>query len=513
MSAGTAGGGAGDMLGGRYRTVRLLPGDRAGTPSAVESWLADDTILQRSVRLDIHRSGRRAAREFIRRALAFGAVARHPSLTRVLDVVDGPDNAYVVSAWVDGTTLQDVLGDGPLDSDVAAAMVAALADAVAACHRAGAVLGGLGPDQVTLAADRPVIAPRFDADGATTEGDIRDLGAILYAALTASWPASAGPLPEAPVRYGRVVSPRQLRAEVPTDLSTLAMRAMQVEGDGAVRTADALQQVLTGRGRPADLLPFGGVASGPQESPGPPVRGSGRRRVVTAAVILIGVITLGVVILALSRLVASVSTSSSPLARTAIAHTARPTGAPSTPPSSPTDSSSTGPRSADPTSTGPTSSRPSSSLPPAPTSIVGVKVFDPFYQPPGAENPGDAHLAADHDTATAWRTLEYQRSAAFGNLKPGAGLRFGLAGPTTIRQVQIQTPTPGITVQLLAGNDNVPGFTGYQRVTAPMPVPASGVITVPGGVTAKYWIVWLTALQQQPDGQFQGALGEVALLH
>lgn len=488
----------GGMIGGRYRLTRMLSGlqDRQAT-----AWVAEDTVLQRPVRLDIHRPGGDAARGFLDRSLAAGAVG-HPALARVLDVVEAPGCCYAVSGWPDGPTLAEVLRDGALDPDIAAAMVRELAAGVADAHHAGAVVGGLRADRIMLTPGGPVAVLHLGAADPSARADIRGLGAVLYAALSGRWPLGdgAGGLPGAPTRSGRLCSPRQLLAGVPTDLSTLAMRAMQGAGPGALRTVDTLATVLAERCGLVDLLPFDDSQPvAPLPAGPPPPR---RHRVATLGVIALGAIAVVAVVLLLSRMLTSMASSSGGHARTSLVTNITPAHTRTTPSAKQR------------TTTTPPPTRPAPKTPnraaSVPLRIDGATVFDPYHSPPGHENPPEVGNAFDGNPNTAWHTLEYRGFATFGNLKPGAGLRFDLGIAAPIRAIHITTPTPGITVQVLTSDVAADALAGYTAVTPPTPVSGSTVLTLAKPVTARFVVVWISALVPQPDGQFQAALSEVS---
>ncbi len=96
--------------------------------------------------------------------------------------------------WVPGISLRDVLRQAPLDAERTTLVVHALAEAVAALHAAGIVHGNIHPGTVLIADDGRVVLADAHADGpADADTDVRALGAVLYACLTAHWPyAEAG---------------------------------------------------------------------------------------------------------------------------------------------------------------------------------------------------------------------------------------------------------------------------------------------------------------------------------
>jgi putative peptidoglycan lipid II flippase len=463
-------------LGTRYELVDQIPSDPAAV--RVTAWRAYDTLLHRQVRLDVHRPGGVAARDFLDSALAAGIVT-HPSLASVLDVEDEGEQAFVVSAWVEGTSLARILDDGPLDADAAAALIGEVAAGVAAAHRAGTAVGALRPAHVIVTPSGTVTVARTAAPRATASGDLTALGALLYAALTARWPLTAGGdrLQAAPTSNGRLCSPRQLRAGVPTDLSTLAMRAMQPGGPGVVRSADALATVLAARPAPTrEPMPFDDDAD-PDADTGAPAE---RSRLAGIGTPLAGVLAIGLIAWLIVSVVAATQDPQGSGLRAASADgqgTARLAGVAT-----------------------------------HPMPVRSVTGYDPYYAPPGAENPGQAGRADDGSPATAWRTLEYRGAPTFGHLKPGSGLVFDLGRPTAVRAVRIQTPTPGIGLKVLTGDRPDGALSSYRVVAARSHAGATVTLHPTATGRGRYWVVWLTSLTPTSNGQYQGGLGEVTFL-
>ena len=245
--------GSAASVGDRYRLIECVAGDPDGPAAAWRAW---DNLLNRPVTLTIVRPGGPAAGGFLGHAHAVSTVV-HPALARVYDAVDEGDRAYVVSEWVSGTPLTALLNDGALDAESAAGTVARVADGVAAAHAAGVAFGGVHPDHVVVTADGGVKLAQVVGDGrAGTGDDLRGLGALLYGALTAHWPLAAtggaAALRPATTSSGHLLSPRQVRAGVPEDLSTLAVRALDQGSPQGLRSAAAMAAVLTERAGPAE---------------------------------------------------------------------------------------------------------------------------------------------------------------------------------------------------------------------------------------------------------------------
>ncbi|WP_084195998.1 serine/threonine-protein kinase [Streptosporangium amethystogenes] len=103
-----------------------------------------------------HFNGNQAVRErFLREVEATRRVATF-STARVLDVNINEDQAYVVSEYVEGVSLEQLVRDkGPRDEDGLTRLALATAGALAAIHRAGVVHRDFKPANVLIGADGP----------------------------------------------------------------------------------------------------------------------------------------------------------------------------------------------------------------------------------------------------------------------------------------------------------------------------------------------------------------------
>jgi hypothetical protein len=461
------------------------------------SWRAYDTTLRRQVRLDIHRPGGEPARRFLDTALAAGLVS-HPALARVLDVVDEGEQAYVVSAWIDGTALTTLLADGPLDPDQATSLMGQLADGVAAAHQAGTSVGVLRPDHVLLTPSGTVALVRVPRPGPTPADDIRGMGALLYATLTARWPLDTGGvgLPPAPTTGGRLCTPRQIRAGIPSDLSMLAMRALYPDQPGGIVSASAFAEGLAGpvgrRPQTPDLLPFRPAPTPGSEAPGEYVESSRRISAARLAVPLAALLIVGLVAWLLVGIVSGGGKQSGkPASAASPPGNSAPRSSGGSPSKSPSQQSST----------------------PKPVSIHSTGSFNPYNQPPGDDNAADVHLAADGNPSTSWMTDPYSGYPTFGNLKAGSGLIFDLGSAVSIKQVRISTPTPGISFQILGADSPSQQQKAMTVMGSKSKAGASTTVSISSTATHRYWVVWLTALAPNSGGQFQGGISEVRFLH
>jgi hypothetical protein len=140
--------------------------------------------------------------------------------------------------------------------------------------------------------------------------------------------------------------------------------------------------------------------------------------------------------------------------------------------------------------------------------VAGATVFDPFGDGE-PENDQDTPLTIDDDPATAWSTLTYRGSPAFGNLKPGVGLLLDLGDAQSVAAVTVTSTTPGATVEIRTADapaDDLDGFTAVADGT----VESETEFAFDEPVTAQYVLVWITGLVDGPDG-FKAEIAEVTV--
>ena len=511
----------GDVLAARYRLRRPVQPATPGQDRSAVLWLATDEVLGRPVAVKVlaapHGSADPLVQPFLEAAATAGAVV-HPVLARVDDASvqqragrisraaaadrgaggstgpgdDDVDVAYVISEWVDGTRLADVLAsDGPFDAADAVALTTTVAEALTVAHERGLPHGRLHPGNVLLTRngsvritdlavsaalpDGTVAAARAD-DPEPQAADVRDLAALLYALLTGRWPDSATPQPsggvppapagrEGPNKRRRLVSPRQVRAGVPRALDAVVVRALDPvaartppELTTAAQLSDALEAAVRAEpsGRPAPTAPRG-----------PRLPGLRRRLPLLAVVVLLTV--LGVAGFVAGRTVGAVPTPPGQLA------------------ASPAPSSPVGPA--------------------APLDLTGVAVrdFDPLGD--GAERPGSVANAHDGDPTTAWSTERYD-SPEFAGLKDGVGLLVDLRTPTALASAEVVLEEPGVTVELRGAATASDDPADY-RVLASGQADGERLRLVPSaGTSDRYYLVWITRLPPA-EGRTSAGIAEL----
>ena len=132
---------------GRFEVIAELGSGAFGTV-----WKARDPTLHRLVALKIPKHGALAPDEadrFSREARA-AAQLRHPNIVAVHEIGNHCGLIYIVSDFVDGRTLQDVIQGQPLPFREAATLVVRIARALHHAHEAGVIHRDLKPSNIMI---------------------------------------------------------------------------------------------------------------------------------------------------------------------------------------------------------------------------------------------------------------------------------------------------------------------------------------------------------------------------
>ena len=517
----------GTRLAGRYRLV-----DQVNAGSGWTMWKAMDETLARPVTVLTFAQGFPRVAEVVTAARAAGRLS-DPRLAQVFDVEDSGQGAYVVMEWVVGDTLDDLLGNGPLDIARACAMIVDVSRALTSAHGSGLAHLCLTPRSLrwTRTGGVKVTGLGIDAalagaslTGPATEDpaltDTQGLASLLYAALTGYWPGGEQTgLPAAPYADGAPCTPRQVSADVPPAIDAVICRALlqrPARHEPPIVTpatfADALSAVAppvplpepappawapgsrspaTG-GYPAspngpagwslqDTTHHGGIPAHRRPQPAPQRSAAARG--------LIGVVVALVLV--------------------AVAATAwvLADGTHKATPSAGGHQTTAG--------TGGTSSAASSVV----LTPTGDGTYN-AYHPSDNEDSSTVANAIDGNPSTAWATEWYQ-TAQFGGLKPGTGLILSMGKSVKLSQVEVLFGSKCCTsASIYIGNTSTvskAAFRTFTKVASASNISGDYKFSVSSAVTGQYVLVWLTSLPPSlpgsgvPAGTYQGLIYEVTV--
>ena len=477
------------------------------TPSPPITWRGHDDLLDRTVSLRVLP----ADSVLVARVLSAASRASSlddPRFLAVLDAAETEGLVYVVSEWVEGRTLTELLDDGPLSTVEAARIAGEVGRGLAAAHRAGLAHGHLTTDAVVLTDGGRVKIVGLAIDGAlrgdepgldddTRTSDLRAAGALLYAGLTRRWPELPGVPPSAalapaPVSDGQSCAPRQVRAAIPTYLDDVTCRALGLphrHGGPAITTAHEFADALLGPASAVDVTGPVQAVTGDDEgvrllaAPASTGRVGRVAGLVAAAVLVVGLALL------LGQLLVN-DRDDRDSGRVTTALTPQPEPSPSVSGSA------------------------------APTPVVQHADLTPVralsFDPQGnkEENEDRVKRAWDDDLSTYWPTKTYFH-APWGGAKDGVGLILDLGRPQALASVSLNLPKAGSSVEVrtTSTTGGVPpaALSGWTRDIRASGVGTARTLKLPAPVTSRYVLVWLTALPTSGDKTWSGGISDVRI--
>jgi hypothetical protein len=492
----------GTRLAGRYRLV-----DQTSAGTGWTYWKATDETLARSVTVLTFATGFPRISETATAARAASRLS-DPRFAQVFDVEDDEEVAYVVMEWVRGETLIDMLAEGALDPRRAATLVGEAAQALAAAHRNGQAHLRLDPSCVHwtsgggvkisgLGIDAALAGPELISGAEDPElTDTRDLGRLLYAALTGYWPGPAiDTLPQAPAdSSGDPCSPRQVAAGVPATLDSVTCRALfqqeNRQGPALSTTAD-FADALTSVTPPPPPPPSSGYEPSFQNfqnttNPYPEMQAaegyrrrhpanerSAAARAVVSAVIVLVLVAVGVAAWAISR------------------------GLHHPPPAQ-------------------TSHQQQSSGPATTTAVqlnpVSASLFDPGANGT-SDDPGDAQYALGGTPGKYWHSEYYLGSPVFGGLKKGTGILIDMGKPVQLSQVVVQFGTGCCTAASIEVGSTDSSLSSFTTVGTSTSGSGSTTFNISSKASGQYVLIWITSLPPMSGqaGKYQAEIYRVTL--
>ncbi|BCY13701.1 serine/threonine-protein kinase [Actinoplanes sp. L3-i22] len=263
----------GETLNGRYRLDNLI-----ATGGMGQVWQATDTVLGRPVAVKtllVERSGDPSFQQRFEHEARAMAALRHPGVAAVHDYGTTGDGSYLVMARIDGVPLDLRIAElGRLAPDVTMTLVAQVAAALQAVHRAGIVHRDVTPGNLILEPDGNVVLVDFgvarSALSVTLTGarnvigtasymapeqvakqtvgppaDLYALGAVAYHCLAGHPPFEGGDAVSIALRHV-TDEPPPLPADVPSPVRALVARALSKDPADRHPSAAAMASAAAG---------------------------------------------------------------------------------------------------------------------------------------------------------------------------------------------------------------------------------------------------------------------------
>jgi serine/threonine protein kinase len=286
--------------------------------------------LNRYVAIKVLRQELAQDEEFVQRfqreALAV-ADLDHPNILHVYDAGIVQGMYYIVMAFVDGGSLRDMVGHGPLEPDYALSIAAQVADALHHAHQRGIVHRDVKPNNILLSRDgRPLLSDfgiakaLHESSGLTRTGmsigtpeymapeqiqgqkvdgrtDIYALGIVLYEMLV-GWAPFSSTTPVAAL-YKQVNEPppplRQANINIPAWLEAVVAKALAKSPVERYQQASEFAEALRQRRAPG-RTPVPIRTATPTKISRAEPEAKGRRKVVP--VLIAGIVVLLLVLVA-----------------------------------------------------------------------------------------------------------------------------------------------------------------------------------------------------------------------
>ncbi len=470
----------GEQLAGRYDLLELV-----GTGGMSSVYRAHDSLLERDVALKILHQSHIADEETIerfRREARSVAQLSHPCIVTVIDRGEDDDRQFIVFEYVAGENLKQMIERrGPLPVREALELTIQVGRALAFAHSMGLIHRDVKPQNVLLNGDgQPKvtdfgIARSLDVQGVTQTGtvlgtsnyiapeqasgqtvdattDVYSLGVVLFELLTARVPFEGENFVAVAMQHvtERPPSVLELRPDVPARVAHAVDRALEKDPSGRFATmddfVDELEACLAELGSSPDRDATAIVRS-------PVVRQSRRRRATSRRSVWPVVLLLGGLAILAAVVAVTLLTDADPVQEV---------------------------RDRAPGGGGSSAAQP--------VEVAGVGAYDPFGG--DGEHDADAPSATDGNPETDWATEGYRA----GLQKEGVGLVVDAGEAVELKELTVQTTTPGYTAEIRAGTSADGPFAATVGKSAEATETTTWKLE---GDPARYYLIWITELDDR----------------
>lgn len=287
----------GHALVGRYQLLELIGAGGAGEVYAGHDPQLDRPVAVKRLRADVASS---ADRVQLAREARINARLEHPNIVRVYDLLTVGNDDYIVSEYIDGSSLDELLTPERSDVEGNLAMALAIIRGLAYAHAAGVVHLDLKTENVLIGRDgvpkiadfgiaqlidaakaqeqsnaavirgtfRSMSPEQTLASPADTRSDLFSFGTLLYELFGGVSPFHVKGNAAETIRRIREYRPlplRELRADAPAALSELIEQLHQKDPADRPRSARDVEAVLQGLLQRRAGRTSGGVAEPPVE--------------------------------------------------------------------------------------------------------------------------------------------------------------------------------------------------------------------------------------------------------